>query len=706
MSADIHVPHLDLTREDLLQLDSISGRNTLKLLPTGKKQKQKLVVGDDSGFVYCYEFKKGEPQIVFSYKAFEGPITSVAIGGTSNKRDKVFASHSQRIMGISKKGKEFFNFTSSLTEPYSSVLVEDTKIWSGCEFVYNLCRDGNDTDYYMSPDRVNGIAVEYITRESDYDVVLGCQDRCIRVVSGSVCSLEIPVSAPVTCVTTINAHRGNGVDGYQESGTCDIGESGMRRDATGVLYGLESGGVGYVQVQRGGVLGTSWFLEDDNGEDGSSIVTSIVTSDLNNDGMNEIVVGRDDGRVEVYGQRGTQGGMTLHPVKIFSASIGETVRAVRCGVVNSPDYCEIIVASYSGKIISFTSEPILMRAQEDTYGRSQQTVNNENRIKHLRNELKMLQTKVDKEKDKLKSLSSGKGGGQTLLDKVGSLGAQDFPVNANFFHDSANAIYKLSIEIQNPLDMVILRSPAVLELTESDLGATVVSVVPREYLDSSAVEENNMISSRFVAAYRCQSGEKRLNISLRPTEGHFGDLSVIVVANSNPKTAKVEKFQLKPLSLHSRVHELTPEQSGSKRSSIKFTGCTSIDQAMEWVQYLLPEVPQKVPDGASEVSYSFINSFSGAVTICVLNENEVVLESESISALSIARENISRLATQRRLKLEETVDIEYTSVRSMLIKIWPGLSYQLSLAKKMKLIESIQVLIGNYMFHILYPLSQ
>ena len=50
---------------------------------------QKLVIADDSGQISCYEFKKGEPQVVFQSKIFEGPITSVALGGNPQKRDKV-----------------------------------------------------------------------------------------------------------------------------------------------------------------------------------------------------------------------------------------------------------------------------------------------------------------------------------------------------------------------------------------------------------------------------------------------------------------------------------------------------------------------------------------------------------------------------------------------------------------------------------------
>lgn len=56
------------------------------------------MIGDDSGQLSCYEFKKGEPQVVFQAKVFEGPITSVALGGNPVKRDKVSQSVVDKII--------------------------------------------------------------------------------------------------------------------------------------------------------------------------------------------------------------------------------------------------------------------------------------------------------------------------------------------------------------------------------------------------------------------------------------------------------------------------------------------------------------------------------------------------------------------------------------------------------------------------------
>ena len=55
--------------------------------------KQKLVVADDSGTLSCFEFKKGEPQVVFQMKPFgDDIISSIALGGDKDKNDKVYMS--------------------------------------------------------------------------------------------------------------------------------------------------------------------------------------------------------------------------------------------------------------------------------------------------------------------------------------------------------------------------------------------------------------------------------------------------------------------------------------------------------------------------------------------------------------------------------------------------------------------------------------
>ena len=267
---------------------------------------------------------------------------------------------------------------------------------------------------------------------------------------------------------------------------------------------------------------------------------------------------------------------------------GESVRSIVCGIVGTPDYHEIIVASYSGKIISFTSEPVLARAQEDSYGRSVQTVNNENRIKHMRKEIEDLKKKFEKDKKEYKRQNGSNG--QLNADAQQLKPAPEFPVNSKFILDTTLAAYVLTVELQTPIDLIILRSPVVLDLVETDTGSSVLSVTPpllQQQCSGGGVGGGNGSAGgagaggagkddaqqgKFVAVFRCQSQEKRIVLTLRTNEGEFGNLHITIVADSAPKAAKIVKYDLKPLSLHSKVYQLTTEEKARPKNTMRYTG--------------------------------------------------------------------------------------------------------------------------------------
>jgi len=246
------------------------------------------------------------------------------------------------------------------------------------------------------------------------------------------------------------------------------------------------------------------------------------------------------------------------------------VRAVECGIVSTPDYHEIIVASYSGKLISFTTEPVHSRAVEDSYGRSIQTISNENRIKHLRKEIEEMKKTLAKDREKFKKTT-----GAAVNMDAQHKPAPDFPVNSKFNLDTTVAAYVLTVELQSSIDLIILRSPVVLDLVETDTGSSVLSITPPSLLaqvggGTSAAGDESL--GKFVAVFRCQSAEKRIILTLRTNEGEFGNLHITIVADSVPKAAKIIKYDLKPLSLHTKVHEFNKEESARPRSAMKYTG--------------------------------------------------------------------------------------------------------------------------------------
>lgn len=490
------------------------------------------------------------------------------------------------------------------------------------------------------------------------------------MIQGSTLTIEIPVVAPVTSAVIMRK------------------EGQTTLDTTSILYGTETGAIGVGNLSKMSSQ-ARWVIQDAE----KSAVNCIALSDLVRDGSNSILVGRNDGRVEVYSmvsEAGTIMSESGVPQKVFSRDIGESIRSIECGSINTAEHNEIVVAGYTGKIVSYTTEPTQQRAQDDTYGRSVHTVNTENRLKHLKKELEALKYKVDKDKEKLKKV-------QVTEPPIAP--AADFPVNASFNLDPELAAYVLSVEIQSPIDVVILQSNVVLDLVETELfqSSTVVSVVPADTLKKLARLQSTAASSDagaesarcFVATYRCQNKDRRITITMRTTEGVPGELQVTVVNGSAPKAAKVVNFPIKPLSLHSKVHELTEEEAGRVKSRLRFTGEAKLAVIHEWVQMVLPEVPPKLSENDDQCRLFFRNSFTGAASVVEYRRNEVIIDSDSVSVIAIAKETFSKMATNRRVQLEEHVVAKQESVLTFLDLIKDKLSHLLSLSKKMDIMDSI-----------------
>lgn len=430
-----------------------------------------------------------------------------------------------------------------MTETIQNIATEDTRIWTGCEYIYNLYDNGKDAAYYISKGYINHLIVTHLTRENDFDVILACQDKYIRIIHVSQQFLEIPTNHPVTTVTQMY---------FEKEPVYSTKVPGF------LVYGTSKGTLGLVQVSNNASYDHIWEIEDS--ESNVSSINCIKLYDINKDDTLEIIVGRDDGRVEVF--RVQSDNYHLEPTKIFSKNIGQSIRSVECGIVNTPDFPEILVAAYSGKVISFTTEPIRSRAQDDSYGRSVQTVNNENRIKNLKKEVEDLKKKVEKEREKLKKANISSN--LPILKP-----APDFNINSKFELDSKLAAYMLSLELQSPMDLIILRSPVILDLIESEGTNTVVSVTPPHLQPQGSSEDQ---SGRYVAVFRCQGQEKRIAMALRTNEGEYGDLVITVVNNMNPKAAKILKYELKPLSLNMKLHILTSEDLARPRNRIRYSG--------------------------------------------------------------------------------------------------------------------------------------
>ena len=144
--------------------------------------------------------------------------------------------------------------------------------------------------------------VAHVTRDSDFDTVLACQDSCIRIIHGSNLFLEIPTESPVTALAFMEIES----------------DSSPIKAPTALVYGLATGSLCLIQVFSNGEVTNIWQIDDDQNR---CPITSICVYDLDKDKSMEIVVGRDDGRVEVYKQQPES--LFAVPYKVFNKDIGE-----------------------------------------------------------------------------------------------------------------------------------------------------------------------------------------------------------------------------------------------------------------------------------------------------------------------------------------------------------------------------------------------
>ena len=112
----------------------------------------------------------------------------------------------------------------------------------------------------------------------------------------------------------------------------------------------------------------------------SSAANCIRVDDITGDGVNDLIVARDSGLVQVFslgeGSDGTgpnsRGEMEFAaqehswtPTLRVEHEVGESVRSLDVGVVRTPGYDELLLCTYSGRVLSLTTESLSERASDD-----------------------------------------------------------------------------------------------------------------------------------------------------------------------------------------------------------------------------------------------------------------------------------------------------------------------------------------------------
>ncbi|XP_026796152.3 Bardet-Biedl syndrome 7 protein [Pangasianodon hypophthalmus] len=630
---------LNLKHVDYLQV-GVTSPKTMKLLPAvGRKATQKVAVADHDGVVNCFGMKKGEAVPVF--RSLPGQkISRLELGGAlGTPQEKIFVCSGSEVRGYTKKGKQFLSFEANLTESINAMRVSGADLFVCASYIYNHYCDCKDQDYFLSGDKINDMACLPVETVGRTVPVLACQDRVLRILQGSELLYDFEISGPPSVLELHN--RDGGKDGEE------------------VLYGTADGKLGLVQLTRSAPV-PKWEVDNEKKKGG---VLCIDTFDILGDGVKDILVGRDDGTVEIYGLDNSN-----EPTLRFESVLTESVTSIQGGCVGKESYDEVVTATYTGWVSGLTTEPQQMEAGPgDEVKMSRET---QAKVAALRAELEQLQVKVMQGREKYQQSSQS----STAVSAV-----PVFSINDRFTLCQEDASYSLTLEVQTAIDNLLLQSDVPIDLLDVDKNSAVVS-----FSECDSEPNGNFL----LATYRCQANTTRLELKVRSIEGQYGTLQAYVTPRLQPKTCQVRQYQIKPLSLHQRIHSI---DHGRPMNTLRLVGQFSFAEIHSWVVFCLPEVPEKTPAGEN-ITFYFQNTFLGTQLEASYCKGEGNFKSDNISTISILKDVLSKEATKRKINLNISYEVNEDSVSHTLKMIHPKLEYQLLLAKKVQLIDALKEL--------------
>ncbi|XP_036170891.1 Bardet-Biedl syndrome 7 protein isoform X1 [Myotis myotis] len=630
---------LHLHRADYVQV-GVTAQKTMKLLPaTRGSATQKVVIGDHEGVVLCFGMKKGEAVAVF--KTLPGQkIARLELGGILNTpQEKIFVAAGSEIRGFTKRGKQFLSFETNLTESIKAMHISGSDLLLSASYIYSHYCDCKDQHYYLSGDRINDVICLPVERLPHLTPVLACQDRLLRVLQGSDVVFEIEVSGPPTVLAL---HNGNGGDSGED-----------------VLFGTSDGKLGLIQITAPTPT-HKWEIQNEKKRGGILCVDSF---DIMGDGVKDLLVGRDDGMVEVYSFNNAS-----EPVLRFDQALSESVTSIQGGCVGKDGYDEIVVSTYSGWVTGLTTEPVHKEGGPGEELRLNQET--QHKLACLRSELEQLQLKVAQERERYQ---------QSSQSSQAKSAVPSFSINDKFTLNKDDASYSLILEVQTAIDNVLVQSDVPIDLLDVDKNSAVVS-----FSSCDAESGDNFL----LATYRCQANTTRLELKIRSIEGQYGTLQAYVTPRIQPKTCQVRQYLIKPLSLHQRSHSIDRDRPVN---TLTLTGQFSFAEVHSWVVFCLPEVPEKPPAGEC-VTFYFQNTFLDTQLESTYRKGEGVFKSDNISTISILKDVLSKEATKKKINLNISYEINEMSVKHTLALIHPKLEDQLLLAKKVQLIDALKEL--------------
>ena len=339
--------------------------------------------------------------------------------------------------------------------------------------------------------------------------------------------------------------------------------------------------------------------------------------------------------------------------------------SLQAGLITSGAAPDVLAATYAGKVVAWSSSGSAGAEGDRAAAEKKKAPNQANA-----GELDRLRAKIDKARAQYTAMGT---------EAIGS--GDQFRVNAQF--TLADGAYVLALEIQSPIDTVILHADCKVD-------------VKQDTSRNEAIFGETRDEGKLLATLRCQEDVNRIEVALGTREGQAGTLAVYIMPKQVPKTSQVLRWAIKPLSLHQRVgrDEIDEAEEADEAdghiSRLVLSGAFSLADVHSWVVACLPDMPDRVH--GDTCAYAFRSTYLDTFLTCEYRKGDAVFRSDSLNTIAIVKDVVTRDATAKKIQVDVDCRVGPAAARYLLNKIHPLLGHQLSLARKVKLIEPLREL--------------
>jgi len=280
------------------------------------------------------------------------------------------------------------------------------------------------------------------------------------------------------------------------------------------LYGTANGNFGVIKFDASCQAELMWEVQ------GKQPVSCVAAYDLTKDGVQDVLIGREDGTLEIYSFD-----ISSTPSKVFDRNVEESITSIQIGYVTSANTQDIILTTFSGKIIAYAvdQQTNSSRVEDNVLvGKVLTTMSSltgvlskpfgstksleDATVKPVKVVGLKLEEKIAQLKKEITTLeiqnAEARARYSNLTEEMIAVSCK-YNIKTSFTLIPEIASYRLSFELDCPIDIIACRSDVQLELMDIETQGFVLSNIPCDPKSDG---------SHFKAAFRCSENSKKLDI--------------------------------------------------------------------------------------------------------------------------------------------------------------------------------------------------